>query len=284
MIVYMNGHYISEDEAYIPITDRGLLLGDGLFETMLAVDGKVECYSQHHRRFESSAIIMGIPIQKNKFDLSDIIEELLKRNNLQIGYAVIRLTLTRGSSPRGIAIPAVTTPTLIVKAMPYASSDAPVSVVTSSYQTHNISPLCHMKHLGYQVRILAKQEAIEQGFDDALLLNQNNFLVSATCSNVFVIINKRIITPPLKDGCLPGIVRGLLIKLAKNKAILLDVKSLSKSQIPQIESLFLSNSLTGMQPAHRLNNKDIRTDHPLFISLQEAYQEFRQAQQNQCLR
>ncbi|EKV32000.1 Aminotransferase [Caenispirillum salinarum AK4] len=214
MIVWLNGALLPVDEACIAPSDRGFTLGDGLFETMRAEAGTVLRRDRHLARLRSGAAVLGIPVPLDDAGLAGALTAVLTANDLaQAPAAVLRLELTRGPAPGGLAPPAEPSPTLLVttRAAP-AAAPAPVRLVTARGTRRNEhSPLSRIKHLGYGDMILAHREASGSGADDAIVLNTAGHVAETTISNVFLEVDGAWVTPPVTDGALPGTRRAALL-------------------------------------------------------------------------
>lgn len=278
-IVYFNGAYCAQNEVHIASQDRGFLLGDGVFETMLWANGHVQFYQQHYQRLRAAANLFNIPFMMSEDALRQVLDTLLEKNNLLQFRAAIRITVTRGSSDvRGIGVPSpALLPTILICAQSYENSQNPVSVVISPYLFKATSPLCYVKHAGYQLPILAKINAAERGADDAIFFHENGGLVGATCANVFALINGHWCTPPLSAECRPGIVRGCVLQLATQNKISFAVAPVTRQQLMQAEAVFLTNSLVGIQPVykmkgHEIDDRVIDPKHPKISEISIAYE------------
>lgn len=277
-IVYFNGAYCVQNQAHVSSQDRGFLLGDGVFETICAVDGEIKFYQQHYRRLRAAADIFKIPFIMPEDALRQVLCDLLVKNDLLQSRAAIRITLTRGiSEMRGISVPTpILPPTILICAQYYEVSKTPISVVISPYLFKATSPLCYIKYAGYQLSILAKINAQQRGADDALFLHENGGLVGATCANVFALIDGCWLTPPLSFECRPGIVRGVVLQLAAKNKIPFAVAPMTRQQLMQAEAMFLTNSLLGIQPIHKIegdqiDGRYIDAKHPEILKLASIY-------------
>lgn len=253
MYLLLNGKLLSNETATISPYDRGFLLGDGVFTTLLAIDGKLNCFEAHLKRLRQSTKIFSLP--DLPFDLGSQILTLLEINQLNKGLAAVRITITRGIGERGINPPQTIVPTIFVTANPYERPNAPLKVMISSIKRDNTRPLCHVKHLGYQASILARLEALEKGYEDALMFNSLGNLVCSTAGNLFLIAKGQIFTSPLRDGALPGIMRGKIIGQHKDTKI----HSLTISDLENAEAAFITNSLIGVQMISFLEGKELNT-------------------------
>lgn len=259
--IAINGKMIPADDAAISPFDRGLLLGDGLFETMRAYHGHVLYFDRHWERLIHSALQSAISIPLSKQAVIDLMDALLKKNQLAHHDAIIRLTLTRGVSvTRGILpMDLQQPPTLLIYSFPYQPvNKAAMSVHISTVTVRNeYSPLSRLKTLNYLDHILARLDAQKLGADEAILLNTRGFIASATTANVFAIMDACVITPPVSDGVLPGIMRRNVIDLCHAHQIPIMEKSIHPDEWMMAEELFLTNSVMEIMPICAVNGKTI---------------------------
>jgi branched-chain amino acid aminotransferase len=207
MIVWLDGCLCPVEEARIDPADRGFTLGDGLYETIRARDGKPLRLAAHFARLQSGAGALGIPLPYADRMLAAAMTTVLSVNALTDG--VLRLTLTRGPAPRGLASPASAQPTLLISAAPPPAPLPPARVIVATCTRRNeLSPTTRFKTLNMLDSILARREAEQRGADDALLLNGAGRLAEATAANLFLVIDGEVVTPPAADGALPGVMRG----------------------------------------------------------------------------
>ena len=246
MQVWLNGDLV--DQPMIPATDRGFALGDGLFETMRLAGGQVRHWPRHLARLHHGAGILALPIPVDDHALAQAVADLAAAN--QMGDAVLRLTLTRGSGPRGLLPPEHPTPTLMIAMAPVPPPLGPARVTVSHVTRRNeFSPLCAIKTLNYLDMILARQDAQSRGFDDAIVLNTAGKVAESTVSSLFAVLNGQLVTPPARDGVLLGVVRSLVIEHLGAKE-----QSLSPDDLTQADELILTNAL-GARPVIELDGR-----------------------------
>lgn len=241
MRIYVNGEIQDKKAAAIDPGDRGFLLGDGVFETLLAAGGTARHLHDHLTRLREAAGIVGVGVPADIADAGAIIERLLAANGLE--KAAVRLTLTRGPGPRGLAPAEGQPPTVVITAAPLAEDrHKPVAAAIARTTARNeCSPLARIKSLNYLDNILALREVRGRGAEEALLLNTQGRLSCASAANVFVVIDGELITPPISEGVLPGLVRGRLIRAlgAKERKVTPDdLLTVRASEV------FLTNSLS----------------------------------------
>lgn len=259
MIVWLNGYYKTTEESLIPITDRGFLLGDGIFETLYYDGHQLECLEAHLIRLKQGLDLFHIPLLYSENSLHIIILDLLLKNNLNLEPAAVRITLTRGTSERGLAIAKNYKPTLLIQCFPYKRERKVLKLGISQYRHPGYSLLSKTKHLGYQLSILGRLEAQQRQLDDVIFLNSNDEVVCSTSANIFALIRRELITPPLTSGCLPGIKRGQLIKNLRSKKDKVSVRPLLHRELTEkADEIFLTNSLIDKQWAYSIEAKPLK--------------------------
>ena len=248
-IVSFNGAFLPADAVPLSLSDRGLTLGDGVFDTLLAHDGAPVDAQAHESRFLRHAAVLGIPCPPVAFDVA--IPALLFANGFTAGRHAVRTTLTRGPSARGLACPEKPEPTLIVRAAPAPEAAAALSAIVSRTVRRNEgSPLSRIKSLNYGDNILALREAKERGADEAIMLNNRGMACCGTASSLFVLLDGQWLTPPPEDGVLDGIMRARLLKTG-----LVRESSVTQTMLMDAEAAGLSNSLLGLRPLSSLDKK-----------------------------
>jgi len=241
MRVHLNGALVDAAQARIDPADRGLTLGDGLFETLRARDGRVLRLAAHLARLRAGAALLGLAPLPSDAALAEALRDTLAGNRLADG--VLRLTVTRGPAPRGLAPPTAAAPTVLVTAAPPPAPPKPQRAIVATVTRRNEhSPLARCKTLNGLDNVLARREAALRGADEALLLNTAGRLAEGTIANLFVVLDGIPVTPPLADGALPGVMRADV--LAHGGAA---EGPLTPADPGRASEAFLSNSL-GIRP------------------------------------
>ncbi len=243
-ICWMNGHWGTSYELSIPISDRGLNLGDGIFETILIYKNQPQLLTKHLNRWQKSASILHMASPPSKRWLKPLIDEAIERSRLHKGLGALRLNWSRGDNfLRGIQIQTghsqTTDHRFWLEINQIEPSFSKVSTLISRHEKRNAcSLLSQCKTFAYGQSIQAKHEAIQSGYDEALLLSTNGKLCCSSTANLLVKRKDQLLTPPLESGCLPGIMRqqGLDAGLIKEANI-------SRDPYPEDE-WFLINSLS----------------------------------------
>lgn len=277
-IIFFNGQYIPLEQASLSVEDRGFLLGDGLFETMKAYRGRVFCLRKHWQRLKDASDFLQIPLFLGWEDLLKISQELLAQNHLNESVAVLRLTLTRGKGPRGLMPPDYPQPNIMLTAFSReAHFLAESSLWVVEICKNERSPLARIKSLNYLENILAKTAAVRAGANEAVLLNTQGLVASASCANIFLKLpNGKILTPGLDQGILAGVTRGLVIEMAQKSGIEIEEGQVTQQDLKNAEEIFLTNSLIEIQGVNRIQGRrlpSIPKPHSITQIFKDAYQD-----------
>ncbi|NBB16555.1 4-amino-4-deoxychorismate lyase [Caulobacter sp. SLTY] len=247
----------------VPFDDRGLLLGDGLFETILAKDGALVLWEPHLARLTAGCAALGLP-PPDADEALRLCEAAVA--GLTGARGAVRLTLTAGSGGRGLDRPAEITPRLFATAAPAARPEGPAQLVTVSVRRNEGSPASRLKTLSYLDNVLARREA---GPAEALMLNGQGEVACAAVANLFWIAEGRLETPALDCGVLDGIIRGQVLAAAKALGVTVAEVRAGRQRLEGAEGLFLTNSLIGVRAVDRLDGH-AAPGHPLVAELAGA--------------
>lgn len=276
--VFLNGSLVPKEDAKISVDDRGLLLGDGVFETMRSYGGKVFRFDKHLKRLFDALAVIHLSITYQPDELKDALYDTLKANQLQ--NASIRLTVTRGQGGRGINIPENPSPTVIITArefIPYPERFYQEGMRTgiSEIRQNLSSPVPGIKTLNFLNNILARIEAREKGLDEAILLNTDGFVCEGTVSNIFLVKKGTIITPDRESGILPGVTREVIIELALREGIRIEEKKVKPSELKEADECFLTNTLMEIMPVSEIDKRKVGKGKPgpLTLHLMEWYED-----------
>lgn len=245
-IIYLNKQFLRNTEAKIDITDRGFLLGDAIFETLRADQGNIAFFKEHYERLAKSAEYLKIPFDYSEAVLLTICESLLEKNNLS-KTAALRITLSRGTSERGIDLPPQAKPSLLIAVATYSPPTKPITACITNITRNEYSIISQLKTVNYLENILARQYAKERGFDEGILLNTQEHITETSVANLFFKIGDTLVTPPLSSGVLPGIIRQQVLNQCKTSKIPCIEKPISLEDIKLATHAFQTNSLIQRQ-------------------------------------
>lgn len=237
MIHSLNGTLVPADDSRLDPRDRGFTLGDGLFETIAVVHGEARWLDRHLNRLRDGLGRLGIVDAPTDSALTAAVRDVIVANDLADG--VLRLSISRGPGGRGLDTGEAGPPTtLIVPSATRPRIDAVGAVVSSEVRRNERSPSAGLKSLSYLDNVLARQEARRRGAEEALLLNTRDRIAESTIANVVAVSGGYAVTPPLDDGPLPGVARGILVDEG-----LVRVGSLSLDDVKRADAVILTNSL-----------------------------------------
>ena len=255
--VQINGRFVSAQQARISVFDRGLLYGDGLFETLRAYRGRPFALHEHLARLQASADFLGLVVPRRPWRRD--IESLLKRNGLVTTDAWVRITVTRGVGARGLLPPARPRPALITMAGTLDPAIARVQrfgarVALIPFARHGF--LAEHKVLSYLPGVLGKVMAARHEAFEGLFVNTDGYITEGTTTNVFAWRGRRLCTPPIA-GILPGLTRRLVIKLAVTDGVRVSESPLTADDLLDADEAFLSSSLVEVVPITTVNARNI---------------------------
>jgi len=251
---WINGHWGIFKDLKVPINDRGLNFADGIFETILILNGIPQLLDEHLNRWEKSASILEMNSPPSKKWLISLIEDGINRAQLNNINGVIRINWTRGESEqRGIDISKTSHHSFWLEIDSYQPNFESISTIISQTERRNsFSRLSYCKTFSYNQGIQARIEAKNAGFNDALLLNNRGEICCATTANILVKRENNWLTPPSSSGCLPGIMRQRGIDLNIIKETLIEATPKDNDE------WFLINSLS-CHPINKINKKELKT-------------------------
>lgn len=249
MLILINNELSNDNNKNISANDRGLLLGDGIFTTLKSVNSNLLYFSTHYARLKKHAAVISLNIPYTETQLHEKCLQLIKCNELDKETALIRITITRGISERGVIIRQSQKPTLIIRCTPFKAKELhPLRLCLTSIIRNEYSPITKIKSLNYLESVLAKNEAIERGFDDGIMLNTRGAISECSTANIFFVTkNGEIITPPLSEGVLDGITRSNIIDACKDLNIPIIERSINSNEIPNYVEAFITNCVIGIQ-------------------------------------
>lgn len=238
--VYVNGELLPAAEATIPIGDHGLTVGDGLFETMKVTGGTAFALTRHLRRLRRTAAGMGLRDVPSEEVLRDAVERTIAANGIGVGR--VRLTVTGGIGPAGTQR-GDAGPTVIVMCGPPSEWSATARVITVEWPRNERGALAGLKSTSYAENVIALQSAHARGADEAIFPNTVGNLCEGTGSNVFLVADGSLITPPLSSGCLPGVTREVLLEV-----IDAEERDVPIGALAHASEAFLTSSTRDLQP------------------------------------
>ena len=265
---YLNGQLLPAAHCLVSVQNRGYLLGEGIFETILVKDNEPRLLSAHLARLMASAAYFGYKLPKQS-ELAGSVYAVVVKNSLANG--ALRLTISPRES-RGLLSKQDSALDILISyrdGVPYAESwyeQGFTAIVAHSTRRNEASPLSRHKTTSFLDNVLARREAVSRGADEALLLNSKGYLAEGAVSNLFLIVEGEIQTPRLDDGALPGIMRAQVIALCQKHGLPCREVELKSETLDLAQEGFLTNSLLGVMPLSRLEGQNLASCAPLSLS------------------
>jgi branched-chain amino acid aminotransferase len=259
MKIWIDGKIVAEGEAQVAVSDHGLLYGDGVFEGMRVIHGRVFRIERHLERLEFGARTLLLTLPFPRSEIRRIVEDTVRAFGQPEAY--VRLVVTRGVGPLGVDPTTCPKPTLFcivntIKLFSEEQRERGLNMITSSYRRPSADVLdVRVKSLNYLGSVLAKLEARQQQADEALLLNQRGHIAEAAVANVFALRGDTLLTPPASDGCLEGINRGAVMELARALGLSVEERSIGRADLFQANEVFLTGSGAGIVAVRSLDGR-----------------------------
>ncbi|HXP89519.1 MAG TPA: aminotransferase class IV [Fibrobacteria bacterium] len=260
---FVDGAYSPQEDAVVPVLDRGLLLGDGIFETVRVKRGTPEYFGEHFDRFCASAAAVRIRQPWSREALEEICAELCRRSDL--ADASVRITLTRGAY-RGTLSDTGDPPRLLATCAgvdhidPGILSRGVAVAVAGVPRVHELPP--SIKATQYLAAVLARLDADDQGCYETLFSDRRGRVLELSSASFFAVRSGRILTPPLRLGILAGVTRSAVLRLARRARIPAREAVLRLEDLGSIEEAFLTSAVRGVVPVVRLGGANVGDGRP----------------------
>ena len=246
----------------LPVSDRGLQYGDGLFETIAVREGKTEFWDRHLARLREGCTRLGF----DEPDLEELRREMQFLINGQhtregVDQGILKIIVTRGAGGRGYCVPEAINPTRIVAFHPWP--DIPESHAREGVKARRChlqlgrqSALAGIKHLNRLENVLARAEWDDPEIVEGLLCNEGGYAIEGTMSNLFVERGETLVTPDLSHCGVAGIIRAIVMEEARSQGLSVAVADIRYEDVITAKALFLTNSIIGIWPVRELEGKE----------------------------
>jgi branched-chain amino acid aminotransferase len=264
--VWLDGRVMDGRDARVPVSDHGLLYGDGVFEGIRAYAGRVFRLDDHLARIAVSASAIALDLPGGTRALREIVLETLRAFGRPDAY--VRLIVTRGDGALGVdpaSCPTPRTICIVDEVALYARATLERGLALRTVSQRRPSPDVldpRVKSLNYLPSVLAKHEARSAGADEALLLNGAGQVAEAAVANVFVLRGGELATPPASDGALEGITRRSLLELAPELGLRAVERTLGRVDLLGADEVLLSGTGVGVVPVRSLDGRAIADGQP----------------------
>ncbi len=276
---YLNGSFLPIEEANVSVMDRGFLFGDGVYEVIPVYGKRLFRLAHHLKRLHNSldAVRICNPLPDDEWE--NILTELIKRNTGS--DQAIYLQVTRGVvAMRDHAFPEDTPPTVFAMSTPVSPSTeiTQVTGIRAITLEDNRWKHCNIKAITLLPNVLLRQEAIDAGSAEAILI-KDGFAIEGAASNIFIVSNGILITPPNGPALLPGITRDLILELAANNSIPYREADIPLDELLTADEIWLTSSTREISPVIRLDDLTVGegTPGPLWKRMITLYQDYKEA-------
>ncbi|MGZ5602080.1 MAG: D-amino acid aminotransferase [Methylobacter sp.] len=273
--VYLNGQYLPLDEAKVSVMDRGFLFGDGIYEVIPSYSGKLFHFQDHMERLENSLSSIRLTNPHDRKQWLEILTPLLDANLDQSIY----LQITRGvASKRDHAFPENAAPTVFAMCsniVPIENLDAGVKALSVDDSRWE---LCNVKATTLLANILLRQQAVEKGCAEAILV-KDGYVTEGAASNIFAVIDGILITPPMGHEILPGITRNVILKIARENDIPISEDIISLDALKTADEIWLTSSTREIVPVIQLDDEAIANGKPgpIWKAMNQLFQAYKQS-------
>jgi len=265
-VVYINGRFVSRDEATVSVYDHGFLYGDGVFEGIRVYQGRIFKLEAHVDRLFESAHTLGIQVPLDRREMIDAIAETVRRSELRDAY--IRPVISRGPGDLGIDPRKCPRPNLVIivdaiQLYPQEAYQRGLRMITASTRQRPLDVLNpRVKTCNYLNNILARMEANLVGVDEGLMLTTHGYVAECTADNVFIVKRGGVLTPPAHLGILQGVTRQTVLDLCGTMGIPAAEHTLTLHDMYTADECFLSGTGAELGPVVQLDGRSIGSGKP----------------------
>ena len=259
--VFVDGHILDPEDARISVFDRGFLYGDSVYEALRTSGGHPVGFEPHLDRLERSARSLMLELPPRVTIAKACRDTLAAAGNPE---SYMRIIVTRGAGEIGLdpaladqpSVVVIVRPLVLPPARQYSQGAALRIVAVERTRRRAVDPA--VKSGNYLNNILALHEARRHGADEALMCNAEGFVAEGSTSNIFMVRGKRVVTPPLEVGLLPGITRQRVIDLARQADIVVVEANLTPEELRSADEAFITSSVRGVIPAATIDGQPLR--------------------------
>lgn len=247
--VWIDGRLVPAARATVSVFDHGLTVGDAVFETMKLVQGRPFALRRHLERLRRSTAGLGLVLRPTDVELAGAVAETVAACGLTTGR--VRITVTGGVGPAG-SDRGDAEPTVIVVASPSSPWPPSATCVTVPWRRNEHGAVTGLKTTSYAENVVALAHARARGADEAIFANTSGQLCEGTGTNVFVVLDGQLVTPPLRSGCLAGVTRDLVVERLGVAEVDVPIERLA-----EVHDAFLTSSTRDVQPIGVLDGRPL---------------------------
>ncbi len=281
-IVYLNGQYLPIEDAKISVLDRGFTFGDGVYEVIPVYKGHIFRMREHLERLNNSLDEVYIDRPYALEQWQGILRELIEKNSIKnTGNDLsLYMQVTRGISERDHAIDIATKQTVFAMCRPLPEYDRCAGI--SAIIEEDIRwKYCHIKAITLLPSVMLRHKARDAGATEAILV-KDGYITEGAASNVFIVKNGIVKTPPKDGSLLPGITRDLVVELLTESGIPCEELAIKEIELKQADEIWITSSTWEIVPVTRLDNNPVGTGRPgeVWQQASEIYQTFKTGMTN----
>ena len=277
-VLYFNGRFTTTDERVLGVEDRGFQFGDAVYEVFKFLGRRPVLLDDHYRRMESGLRAVEIRSPWTEESFASVMREVLERTAFQDG--IVYIQVTRGEAERSHFWPDSVAPTTLAYSRKFTFPDAARKdrgirvVTTADHRWH----FCNVKSVNLLANAMAKKQAQRASADEAILL-ANGFVTEGASSSFFAVKNGALITHPVDERILPGVVRDRVIGLALAAKIRVDERPLREAELFDLDEAFITSTTQGVMPVAEIDGRVIRNSRrgEVTARLQSAFDELERA-------
>ena len=276
-LVYLNGEYLPLNEAKVSVLDRGFIFGDGVYEVIPSYGSKALRFEHHMQRLQNSLDAVRIENPLSNSQWKTIIDKLIADTDSQDQY--IYLHITRGVASRDHRFPEETKPTVFVMSSVLNAVDPELlkTGITAVTLDDIRWQYCNIKAIALLPNILLRQQAVDKGAVEAILIRDGN-MTEGAASNTFIVIDGVIKTPPKDQKLLPGITRDLIVELAQTHDMPIEETTISEEEFLAADEIWLSSSTKEILPVTKINDQQVGDGKPgaIWRDMFQKYQDYKE--------
>jgi D-alanine transaminase len=270
-MLYLNGTFMPLSEGRIPVEDRGLQLGDGVYDVVKIMNGRPIWLEDHLARLDQTLEAIGMNSVTAEHRLDRVISEVAALS--EVSYGMVYVQVTRGVAPREFEIPSGVEPTVLAYARSRPAPD--VAAIPAGMVLHPVEDLrwvrCDIKCTDLLAAVLAKEEARKAGAHEALLLAPDGTVREGGSSNIFAVIGGVLRTHPLDESILAGITRGRVLNIARRAGYAIEERAFTVAEVTSPAGagceVFVASTLRDIAPVVRIGTQTIGDGRPGRVTL-----------------
>lgn len=253
--IYLNNKIVPEEEAHISIFDRSYLYGEGVFETLRAYNGHAAFADLHYERLKNNCKRLNIDLPLNKHNFEKALQKTLNANKIKDAY--LRVTISPVGASYGIKKPKILTTNFSVfckefhgRSKELYDNGAKVIIIRNVPSEHPI--MANIKSTNYLNKMLARDEVSRSEADEGIFCTPGGNILEGSATNVFIVKDGELFTPPISEGVLPGITRNIVINLAEANGFKVHETPINMKELKICDEIFLTGSTSEILPVREL--------------------------------